>query len=185
MGGQTCDAWSPRSAWRGSSCLLSRVTKTLAAWQRCCAEILPVWWILRKFSPKFTLFCSKIPSKCHAVLIEKFQKKYSVLLKTFHKNCCHLVGNFHKKFPSWLIFTKNAFMANFHINFAFMENYHKTLLGSKISTKIGFVGKFPQKVALLEHFHKSLFSWKISSKNPCWKSFINSLFCWKISTKNC
>ena len=34
------------------SCVsLTRVTKTLAAWQRCCAEILAVWWILRKFSP--------------------------------------------------------------------------------------------------------------------------------------
>ena len=108
----------------------TRVTKTLAAWQRCCVEILAVWWILRKFSQKFMLFCRKIPSKCCAVFMEKFPKKYSVLfLKKFTKTAATLLEiskkgaflvNFHQKIPLWQISTKKV---------AFMENFQKTLLG--------------------------------------------------------
>ena len=124
-----------------------RVTKTLAAWQRCCAEILPVWWILRKFSPKFTLFCCKIPSKCHTAFMEKFPKKFSVLLKKIPQ----------KLLPPCLKFPqKVAFMVNFHQKMPLWQISTKRLPLREISTKLCSVGKFPQQQALLENFRKKL-----------------------------
>ena len=142
----------------------SRVTKTLAAWQRCCAEVLSVWWILRKFSPKFTLFCRKIPFKFCTVFFfygkNERKQSYSVLLKNFH-----LVGNFHKKLRLWLISTKKCLYGKFpQKSYLYGKFPQKNSLCKKISTTTGFVGKFPKKVAFMENFRKKLPLLNISTK---------------------
>ena len=81
-----------------------RVTKTLAAWQRCCAEILAVWWILLKFLPKFTLFCHKIPSKCCPVFKKKEKKKIFYFVEKFPQILLQ---------PFWKFPQKVAFIAHF------------------------------------------------------------------------
>ena len=120
-------------------------TKTLAAWQRCCAENLTVWWILRKFSPKFMLVCRKIPCKCPAVFMENLNKKYSVLLKKIPQKHLPPCWKFLPKLPLWLIYTKKCLYCKFP---------HK---------KSCLYEKFPQNFiwleqqALLEFFFKLLF----------------------------
>ena len=131
-----------------------RVTKTLAAWQHCCAEILAVWWTLRKISQKYTqnffrvLHCffleKNLKYLCH--FVAKLAQKCMFLCLKYSTNKC-----FVRKFS-----IKFGLFENFHKKQYFLENFHKNSLYWKISTIICFVLNFPQKYALLANFYKKI-----------------------------
>ena len=148
---------------RGGYC--HRVTKTLAARQHCCAEILAVWLILQKISPNFTLFWRKIPSKFQANLWGKFQKNYAFLSQNFKKK---------NSFLNWTFSRQNRFVWIFPQKLNLLENFHKNMLCWKSfttylhcwnSTNICFVEKFQKKLALFKNFHKKMLCWRIFSNN--------------------
>ena len=103
--------------------------KPFSAWQRCCAEIFAVCWILWKYSPKFTLFCCKIPVKYRPVFMEnkkiyilfcwQISTKTAATLLKISKKKIAFMASFHQKMPLWQISTKKI---------AFMENFYKTSL---------------------------------------------------------
>ena len=94
-----------------------RVTKTLAAWQHCCPEILSVWLILRKFSPKYMLFCCKIHSKFLIVFF-------------CEKNMCCDVANFPPKYMKvcYKYSTKICLFGKMPVKSTSLENFHTNLL---------------------------------------------------------
>ena len=99
------------SKWGGGG--VPRVTKTLAAWQHCCAEILAVWWTLRKISQKYTQNFFRV---LHCFFLEK-NLKY----------LCHFVAKLAQKcmFLCLKYSTNKCFVRKFSIKFGLFENFHK------------------------------------------------------------
>ena len=132
----------------------TRFTKTLAAWQHCCTDILAVSWIWRKFLQMFRLFCYKTPSKFHTVLLSKLHQNIELFVSKFPQKLCSLLKKFHQKF---------------------LVNFHRNFLRWKVSTITRFVELFPLNSAFLLNFYKNLPSCNVSTKN---------LHCRKFFTKN-
>ena len=127
-----------------------RVTKTLAAWQCCCAEIWQFIGFCGNFHQNSCCFVAnslqvlrclswKIKKKNKIKIVDKFPQKLLSPCWKFSQKVAFMYS-FHQKMPLGEIFTKCCLYGKFPRNFAWLANFHN----NRLSEKKWFVRTFPQ-----------------------------------------